>query len=43
LSVLMYAQAVVHVPEAITGLLGAALIGVALWSSVRHNRALREG
>ncbi|PSK82510.1 hypothetical protein CLV79_11226 [Limimaricola soesokkakensis] len=39
LSVLMFAQTLVHVPEAITGLLGAALIGVALWSSIRHNRA----
>lgn len=38
LSVVMYAQALVHVPEVITGLGGAALIGVALWSSIRWNR-----
>lgn len=42
LSVLMYLQAVVHVPEAMTGLLGAALIGVALWSSIRHKRAVEN-
>ncbi len=40
LSVLMYTQSLVHVPEVITGLLGAALIGLALWSSIRHNKAL---
>jgi uncharacterized protein len=38
LSVVMYAQAVVHVPEVITGLGGALLIGLALWSSIRYNR-----
>ncbi|MGR3465066.1 hypothetical protein [Limimaricola sp.] len=35
----MFAQALVHVPAAITGLPGAGLIGVAPWPSVRHNRA----
>lgn len=38
LSVIMYVQTIVHIPEVITGLGGAALIGVALWSSIRWNR-----
>jgi hypothetical protein len=38
LAVVMYVQTLVHVPEVITGLFGAALIGVSLWSSVRWNR-----
>jgi hypothetical protein len=38
LSVIMYAQALIHIPEVITGLGGAALIGVSLWSSIRWNR-----
>jgi hypothetical protein len=38
LSVIMYAQALVHVPEVITGLLGAAVIGLSLWSSIRWLR-----
>jgi uncharacterized protein len=38
LSVIMYAQSLVHIPEVITGLGGAGLIGIALWSSVRYNR-----
>jgi len=29
---------VAHVPEAITGLIGAVLIGLSFWWSVRHNR-----
>jgi len=39
LSVIMYVQTLVHIPEVITGLGGAALIGVSLWSSIRWNRA----
>ncbi|AMY69328.1 DUF475 domain-containing protein [Frigidibacter mobilis] len=39
LSVIMYVQTIFHVPEVITGLGGAALIGIALWSSIRWNRA----
>lgn len=39
LSVIMYVQALVHIPEVITGLGGAALIGVSLWSSIRWNRS----
>ena len=39
LALIMYLQTVVHIPEVVTGLGGATLIGVALWSSVRWNRA----
>lgn len=42
LSVIMYLQALVHIPEVITGLGGAALIGVSLWSSIRWNRKHSE-
>ena len=38
LAAVMFAQTLVHIPEVITGLLGAGFIGVALWSSIRHNR-----
>ncbi|HRO16243.1 MAG TPA: DUF475 domain-containing protein [Paracoccus sp. (in: a-proteobacteria)] len=38
LSVIMFLQSFVHIPEVITGLGGAALIGISLWSSVRWNR-----
>ncbi|KFI33900.1 membrane protein [Haematobacter missouriensis] len=38
LSVIMYVQSLVHIPEVITGLGGAALIGVSLWSSILYNR-----
>jgi hypothetical protein len=38
LALLMLVGTVVHVPEAVTGLVGAAFIGVSLWSSVRYNR-----
>lgn len=38
LSVIMYFQTLVHIPEVITGLGGAGLIGIALWSSIRWNR-----
>lgn len=41
LSGIMFAQTLVHVHELITGLLGAGFIGLALVSSIRHNR--REG
>mgnify|MGYP001627810581 CR=1 FL=1 len=37
LSLVMFAQSIVHVPEIVTGLGGAALIGTALWSSIRWN------
>lgn len=38
LSVIMYVQSLYHVPEVITGLGGAALIGISLWSSIRYNK-----
>jgi hypothetical protein len=38
LSIVMYCQTLVHVPEVITGLGGAALIALALYSSVLYNR-----
>ncbi|THV20253.1 DUF475 domain-containing protein [Peteryoungia ipomoeae] len=38
LSVIMYVQTLQHIPEVITGLGGAALIGISFWSSVRYNR-----
>lgn len=43
LSVIMYVQTLFHIPEVITGLGGAALIGVSLWSSIRWNRTHPEG
>ena len=39
LSLIMFVQSLVHIPEIITGLGGAGLIGLSLWSSVRSNRA----
>ena len=41
LSVIMYTQAIVQVPEVLTGLGGATLILLALWSSIRYNREHR--
>ncbi|MEP9401339.1 DUF475 domain-containing protein [Sphingomonas sp. VNH70] len=38
LAAIMLLSAHFHIPETITGLIGAALIGLAFWSSVRHNR-----
>ena len=43
LSVIMFVQSLVHIPEVITGLGGAALIGVSLWSSIRWNRRQGQG
>lgn len=42
LAVIMLTSPLFHIPETITGLIGAVLIGLALWSSVRHNRAHPE-
>jgi hypothetical protein len=39
LAVIMYLNTFVHISEVITGLIGAVLIGLAFWSSVRWNRA----
>lgn len=38
LGVIMLVSAKVHIPETITGLIGATLIGLSLWWSIRHNR-----
>lgn len=38
LSLIMFGQSLLHVPEVITGLLGASLIGVSLWASIQWNR-----
>ncbi|WFL76908.1 DUF475 domain-containing protein [Altererythrobacter arenosus] len=35
---IMLISAKVHIPETITGLIGAILIGLSFWWSVRHNR-----
>jgi hypothetical protein len=42
LSVIMFAQTMWVIPEMVTGLIGAALIGIALWSSISYNRAKCE-
>lgn len=41
LSVIMFTQSLVHVPETLTGFIGVGLIGMALFSSIRHNK--RDG
>jgi hypothetical protein len=41
LGVIMFVKTLVHVPEVVTGLVGAALVGLAFWDSVRHNRRER--
>jgi len=38
LGAIMLLSAKFHIPETITGLVGAALIGISLWWSIRHNR-----
>ena len=38
LGAIMLLSARFHIPEAITGLIGAMLIGLSLWWSVRHNQ-----
>jgi hypothetical protein len=38
LAVIMLAGTVIDVPDAVTGLVGAAFIGLSIWSSVRHER-----
>ena len=42
LSVIMYVQSLWHIPELITGLIGAALIGLSLFSSMRYNKTEQE-
>lgn len=43
LAVIMYINTFAHIPEVITGLIGAVLIGLAFWSSVRANRSDARG
>lgn len=38
LAVIMFVQTLMHIPEVVTGLGGAILIGISFWSSVRYNR-----
>jgi uncharacterized protein len=38
LGVIMFLKTLFHVPEAVTGLIGAGFIGLALWDSIRYNR-----
>lgn len=40
LGAIMLFSALWHIPETITGLIGAAMIGLSFWWSVRHNRAV---
>ena len=42
LAIIMFGQTLWHVPEPLTGLIGAGLIGIAMWSSVRYNRRKKE-
>ncbi len=42
LSVIMFAQSLLHVPEVLTGLLGAGIIGLSLLASLKFNRDLRR-
>jgi hypothetical protein len=39
----MYCQTLTHIPEIITGLGGAFLIALALFSSIRYNRRNDDG
>ena len=43
LATIMFLGARYEIPETVTGLIGAVLIGLSLWSSVRHNRLHSEG
>src|SRR3546814_1163237 len=43
LAAIMYINTFQHIPDVITGVIGAVLIGIAFWSSVRWNRANPEG
>ena len=38
LSIIMFAQSIIEVPETITGAIGAVIIGFSLYSSVRYNK-----
>jgi hypothetical protein len=39
LSVIMYLQSIIHIPEVFTGLFGATLIAVSLWSSLKWRQS----
>jgi uncharacterized protein len=43
LGTIMFLQTVIHVPEVVTGLIGAGFIGLSLVSSLRHNRRVEAG
>jgi uncharacterized protein len=43
LGAIMLLSAVFHIPEVFTGLIGAVLIGISLWWSVRHNKRHPDG
>lgn len=43
LSIIMFAQTLVEIPEVVTGLLGAGFIGLSLVSSLRHNKLMQSG
>lgn len=38
LAMMMLFDVFVHIPEAVTGLIGAVIIGVSVWSSIQHQR-----
>ena len=38
LAVIMFANTILHIPEVVTGLIGAAFIGLSLWSSIGYNK-----
>jgi hypothetical protein len=38
LASIMFASVKFHIPEAVTGLIGAGFIGLSLWSSMRLNK-----
>jgi hypothetical protein len=40
---IMLGSAYAEIPETITGLIGAALIGLSMWWSVRHKRKFPDG
>jgi len=42
LGIIMLVSARVHIPETVTGLIGAVLIGLSLWWSIQHNRRDRD-
>lgn len=42
LGIIMLFSAKYHIPETFTGLIGAVLIGLSLWWSIRHNRMHAE-